>query len=92
MSYTTKQRNKIYKKALKLYKPYDCANYLGLCFAIKIITGNDSHYFDDQRLALFPEFDLFFGAGEIWLGLGYNIEGFITRQTILSFCIAMTEN
>lgn len=88
--YTTKERNEIYKKALGVYQEYHCTSLtLGLCYAIRKITGNDSHYFESERRVLFPEFDMFFDDWGFYIG--YEKEAFQTRQIILDFCILMTE-
>lgn len=94
MSYTTKQRHEIYKKALSLL-PLEGF----LCHAMQKATGVTSGqwYF----LENFPEFKMFAPNGEyrfVWNlterpgASVYDEDNKLPRQIILDFCILMTEN
>lgn len=85
MTYTTKQRNEIYKKALK-YLP-ETTN-LGVSFSLcKAMSHATDLSMDDsmslEEILLFKERD----CQSYWL----EFNDLQTRQIILDFCILMTE-
>lgn len=87
MSYTKKQRNEIYRKALK-HLPNVFNNGSGICHSIRLGGGDNNAYFEDTRREYLPEFALFEPDGPYWSWFD-NLQ---ERQIVLDFCILMTEN
>lgn len=83
MKYTKKQRNEIYKGALKSSVDNGLGSYI--CFRILSVCGHYPSCHD------FPEFYLFkpkkSNDNDVWYGY---YSGFEIRQTVLEFCIYMT--
>jgi len=86
MKFTTRQRNKIYRKAYIMIYNND-KEYVCHCF--KDLLNNDSLMSNDFYKNLFPEFGLFDpkSNGCAWWYYNENHQ----RLTALAFMIAMTE-
>jgi hypothetical protein len=86
MTYTKKQRNEIYRKALNVLRSY--GRLAGLCYSLREVSRER---YDKQR-EKFQEFALFKPeTNEGWVGYWWHSRDFDSRETALLFMIAMTE-
>lgn len=86
--YTTKQRNKIYKKALRLL-PGILESGSGICLSIREAGGDNNAYSKDLARGVLPELYLFMPDEKVWFWFDEN--DLQVRQIVLDFCILMTE-